>query len=318
METKEFGVKFAATTSRAVPMRFDFMHPALARADVKFVRDADRQPTLTFDLGDVRAALPLRQVGSNFGIPDHHPDLGLLDRIEAALRFSRAIAPGDPIPSETIDATPSWTPRAHYLCRAALKLGRALGASPSAGCDDPAAMLRDLERAVRANAVGSAPDAAAMAELTRDVARVEWLCRAVVSAQRVLGGLAKAASELGMRSVSDTSRAGAVALRAPALWASDLAMRADTLAADLRAACRAVPAFRRRLNPIVASLRAFALDVEPLVAMWNAETSRPDGASALGVEKVATMAIRRYGKFNPADFEWLPPAAHPARHTFDA
>ena len=78
-------------------------------------------------------------------------------------------------------------------------------------------LLRDLERAVRANAAGPAPDAAAMAELARDVARVDWLCRAVVSTQRVLGGLAKAGAERGMRSVSDTTRAGAVALRAPAL-----------------------------------------------------------------------------------------------------
>lgn len=299
------------------PTRFDFTHPALARPDLKFVRDDDRRPTLTFDLGGVRAAVPLRQVAANYGIPDRHPDFGLLNRVDAALRFSRAIAPGDPIPSETIDATPSWTPRPHYLCRAALKLGRALGASASAGCDDPAAMLRDLEHAVRANAAGIAPDAAAMAELTRDVARVEWLCRAIVSAQRVLGGLAKAGAGRGMRSVADTTRAGAVALRAPALWASDLAMRADALAADLRGACRAVPGFRRRLNPIVASLRAFALDVEPLVAMWNAESARSDGPSALGLEKVATMAIRRYGKFQPADFEWMPPAARLSPSVFD-
>ncbi len=318
METKEVAVNFAAVEARAASMRFDFTHPALARADMKFVRDDDRRPTLTFDLGGVQAAVPLRQVAANYGIPDHHPDIGLLKKVEAALRFSRAIAHGDPIPSETVDATPSWTPRPHYLCRAALKLGRALGASPSAGCDDPAAMLRDLERAVRANAAGPAPDAAAMAELARDVARVDWLCRAVVSTQRVLGGLAKAGAERGMRSVSDTTRAGAVALRAPALWASDLAMRADALAVDLRAACRAVPAFRRRLNPIVATLRAFALDIEPLVAMWNAETARSGGASALGLEKIATMAIRRYGKFDPAEFEWTPPMTHPARHAFDA
>jgi hypothetical protein len=318
METNEAVIDLAAGAQRGASGRFDFTHPALTRTDLKFVRDDDRRPTLTFDLGDVRAAVPLSQVAANYGIPDRPPDLDLLNKIEAALRFSRAIVPGDPIPSETVDATPSWTPRPHYLCRAALKLGRALGATPSAGCDDPAAMLRDLERAVRANAVGSAPDAAAMAELTRDVARVEWLCRAVVSAQRVLGGLAKAGAERGMRSVSDTTRAGAVALRAPALWASDLAMRADALAADLRAACRAVPAFRRRLNPIVASLRVFALDIEPLVEMWNAENARMGGPSALGLEKIATMAIRRYGKFNPADFEWTPPAARAARHAFDA
>lgn len=318
METKEVAVNFAAAEARAASMRFDFTHPALARADMKFVRDDDRRPTLTFDLGGVQAAVPLRQVAANYGIPDHHPDIGLLKKVEAALRFSRAIAHGDPIPSETVDATPSWTPRPHYLCRAALKLGRALGASPSAGCDDPAAMLRDLERAVRANAAGPAPDAAAMAELARDVARVDWLCRAVVSTQRVLGGLAKAGAERGMRSVSDTTRAGAVALRAPALWASDLAIRADALAVDLRAACRAVPAFRRRLNPIVATLRAFALDIEPLVAMWNAETARSGGASALGLEKIATMAIRRYAKFDPVEFEWTPPVTHPARHAFDA
>jgi hypothetical protein len=317
MQTNEAVIVPAARAPRATPDRFDFTHPALARPDLKFVRDDDRRPTLTFDLGGVRAAVPLRQVAANYGIPDRHPDLGLLNRIDAALRFSRAIAPGDPIPSEIVDATPSWTPRSPYLCRAALKLGRALGAAASAGCDDPAAMLRDLERAVRANAAGSAPDAAAMAELTRDVARVEWLCRAVVSAQRVLGGLAKAGAERGMRSISETTRAGAVALRAPALWASDLAMRADTLAADLRAACRAVPAFRRRLNPIVAALRAFALDIEPLVAMWNAETARSDGLSALGLEKIATMAIRRYGKFKPEDFEWTAPAARRSPHAFD-
>ncbi len=318
MGTNEAIIEPAAMPMRATPARFDFTHPALTRPDLKFVRDDDRLPTLTFDLGGVRAAVPLRQVAANYAIPDRHPDLDLLNRIEAALRFSRAIAPGDPIPSETRDATPSWTPRPPYLCRAALKLGRALGASPFAGCDDPAEMLRDLERAVRANAAGAAPDAAAMAELTRDVARVEWLCRAVVAAQRVLGGLAKAGAERGMRSVSETTRAGAVALRAPALWASDFAMRADAQAADLRAACRAVPAFRRRLNPIVASLRAFALDIEPLVALWNAETARPDGASALGLEKIATMAIRRYGKFKSADFEWTPPAARPGHHAFDA
>lgn len=318
MRMNEAIIEPAAMPICANPARFDFTHLALTRPGLKFVRDNDRRPTLTFDLGGVRAAVPLRQVAANFSIPDRHPDLDLLNRIEAALQFSRAIAPGDPIPSETRDATPSWTPRSPYLCRAALKLGRALGASPSAGCDDPAAMLRDLELAVRANAAGAAPDTAAMAELTRDVARVEWLCRAVVAVQRVLGGLASAGAERGMRSVSETTRAGAVALRAPVLWASDLAMRADAQAADLRAACRAVSTFRRRLNPIVASLRAFALDIEPLVATWNAEAARPDGASALGLEKIATMAIRRYGKFKPSDFEWTPPAAQSSPYAFDA
>lgn len=45
--------------------------------------------------------------------------------------------------------------------------------------------------------------------------------------------------------------------------------------------------------------------------------ARSDGPSALGLEKIATMAIRRYGKFKPADFEWTAPAARPSPHVFD-
>jgi hypothetical protein len=284
--------------------RFEFSHPSLRKPGLAFVRDEDRQPCLSFDLGDVRGTMPLRQVAANFSIPHAHPDIVLLSRIDKALRFSRSIKADDPLPTEMINGTPSWTPRAPYLLRAAVRLGRALGARHVLGGDDPDAMLRDLALAVRDCAPCAKLPVVEMAALTRDAARVEWLCRAVVTVQRLLGGLAKAGADRGLRSIAETTRSGALALRAPTLWASDLAMRADAMATDLGAACRSPGAFRAQLHPLIATLRAFVLDIEPLIVAWNTERDRPEGASAVGLERVAGLAVRRYAKFRPSEFEW--------------
>lgn len=282
--------------------RFVFAHPALRKQGTHFARDPSREPCLVVELGELRATIPLDRVPATFELPLGHGDRALLARVPAALAFVPAIAADDPIPNEIVDGSPSWTPREAYLDRAVAKLERALGLETPARSGLAAeasldALARQFARWGRVPAVSD------MFDVIGGVARADWLCRRAVAVQGLVGFLARAAGTQASRTTADAARAGALALREVAIWAGGRALSVDAAVADPVDALADPDGFRTRIHPLLSSLRAFALDVDGLLADWRRLRDRSDGPLAGELETLAVTAIARYAKFDPRRFE---------------
>jgi hypothetical protein len=279
-----------------------FTHPAFRKRSAYFARDPGRDACFVVELGGMRGTIPLKQVPLTFELPLDHADRALLAHVPSALAFVATMAADDPIPNEIVDGSPSWTPREVYLDHAVRKFERALGletaARPGLATDESVgALARQFAR------WGRVPAATDMFDVIGGVARADWLCRRVVDVQGVVGTLARAAAAQASKTTADAARAGALALREVAIWAGGQALRVDAAVADPVDGLADPDGFRARIHPLLASLRAFAIDVDGLLADWRRLRDRPDGPLAGEVETLASTAIARYAKFDPRRFE---------------
>jgi hypothetical protein len=86
-----------------------FGEPLFRRADT------DGTPVMLVMLGDKQAAIPLRSLQHEFGIPDDSPDGRMLGLIAQALDYVSGLRPGDPLPSEVLSGDASWEPDPMHL-----------------------------------------------------------------------------------------------------------------------------------------------------------------------------------------------------------
>jgi hypothetical protein len=301
--------------SAAVPDRFVFESPALRREGARFERDDAREAVFRFDLGGVQASVPLAQVPVSLGLPFDSPDRRLLKRIAPALRYSRAIRPDDSLPSECVDGSPSWSPKPRMMLRAIDRLRRALGANlldaggpDSSGPGEASTAMAALAAAIRTlrNARGRPIEARDLTEVAGVLARVDWLSRSVLTVQQCVGELARVSAERANTRMAELARASALGLRTAVIWATGRAMRADTTAADVLAALHDVESFNTVIRPQIATLRAFALDIEPAVVLWQGARQRHGGPTEADLEALMRLVRLRYANFEPELYQWSP------------
>jgi hypothetical protein len=92
------------------PTVFAFKHPVLTIKGSYFgMSKDDSTPVYFVELGDVKAAIPIKRLASSFSITRESGDLPLLDIVERGLCFVREIRCGDTIPSELLDGSASWS-----------------------------------------------------------------------------------------------------------------------------------------------------------------------------------------------------------------
>lgn len=288
-------------------MRLELAHPEFGRGDAHFAAGMDREIVMRQTLGDLGTAIKLDQVPVMLGLSADAADRRALRFVPAALRFRRTLRKGDALPDELFDGRPSWTPKPHRIARAVRRLSLAIGA-PDAPKDienDLPAVYRELTRWLHDRGMPGKTqiDSADIAQVATDAARVDWLCRAIIAVQQCLGALARTAAGRQNAHQSDAARATARGLRDAVVWASARAMAADQIVADPFAALRDVPAFAARLWPIVASLRAFALDIEPLMERWEAARGRRGGPTAQDLDQMLRLVSVRWADFDPALFD---------------
>ena len=86
--------------------------------------ESDSTPVMVVQLGEREAALPLRSMQREFGIPDDSADGRMLATIAASLDFIASLRLGDPLPAEVLTGTASWDPNpSHYqIANARLRL----------------------------------------------------------------------------------------------------------------------------------------------------------------------------------------------------
>ncbi len=293
-------------------MRLDFEHPAFGRAGAHFAVSTYREIVFRVELGELNASIDLDQVAGTFGLPQGARDRRLLKLVPAAIRYRRRICSGDVLPSETIDGSPSWAPKPHLLIRAVRRIGHALGAPGLLSDNSPPAdgiareALENLARVVRDRCNPRELDLAAadIAQVAMDTARVDWLCRAVIGLQQDVGAVARLAAGRQNAPRGESARAIAHGMRDAVVWASTLAMRLDAVVADPLRAFGNIDDFRRRLWPGLASLRAFALDIEPFAAAWGEARDRRGGPTDPDLEALYRLVAARYQPFDARAFEW--------------
>lgn len=89
---------------------FAFEHKVFSIPSCFFALTQDRrEPALFMPLGDLRGAVSLATLRTEFGIKPDSPDGALLEIIGRSLRYVREIRPGDSIPRELLDGSASWT-----------------------------------------------------------------------------------------------------------------------------------------------------------------------------------------------------------------
>src|SRR5678815_2054790 len=72
--------------------------------------ETDGLPVVVVRLGDKEAAVPLRSLQHEFGIPEKSDDGRMLDLIAQSLDFIAGLHMGDPLPTEVLGGEASWEP----------------------------------------------------------------------------------------------------------------------------------------------------------------------------------------------------------------
>ncbi len=311
--------------STPLPERFNFQHADLRRAGSVFVRGPDRLPMLKMDFGELKGSLPLDRLHTSLQLHADGIDRELLALVPEALRYVRQVQADDPVPSELRDGRPSWLPRSHVMQRAVGAVWRAverplalLDAAPAqknAAFDGAA---RDLARQL----LGLFPDITIaqveerVTAVVCDLARVDWLRRATTTLQRTVGEMAQYSAQQGNDSAGDLARRSALQLRDVTIWGTQKAIAADAAVGDINSLLAEPELLRRKAWPAICALRALALDVEPIILLWQSARDRADGGPRRrDLEDILRLTLQRYAGFDPAQF--LPKPVSMAAGGFD-
>jgi hypothetical protein len=300
-------------TTTPIPERFSFRHSDLRRMGAVFMRGADRLPMLKMDFGDLKGSLPLDRLPASLQLHADGIDAELLALVPDALRYVRQVRADDPVPSELRDGRPSWLPRPHVMQRAVVAVWRAVE-GPLAMLDGTASArtsetidghARDLARQL----LGLFPDVTIaqveerVTAVVSDVARVDWLRRATTTLQRTVGELAQFSVQHANDASGDLARRSALQLRDITIWGTEQAIAADAAVGDINGLLAEPELLRRKAWPAICALRALALDIEPIILLWQTARDRADGGPRLrDLEDILRLTLQRYAGFDPALF----------------
>jgi hypothetical protein len=229
----------------------------------------------------------------------------------------RQIRADDPIPGELIDGRPSWLPKPHVLDRAAATIWRTVEGSPELAQSDTPPSHRDPAKTdiqiMARRLLALFPDmTVAQAEahlqaVISDLARVDWLRRAIATLQRTVGELAQFSVLHAGEPVGDLSRRTALQLREVTIWGTSRAIAADAAVGDIHRLLAEPELLRHKAWPAIRLLRALILDVEPLLLRWQAARDRSDGGPRQrDMEDLLRLTLLRYAGFNHDRFSPLP------------
>jgi hypothetical protein len=124
------------------PEKCVLQNPIFTRLGTAMFRRAegDGAPVMVVPFGDGLAALPLRSLQREFGIPDESADGRMLGLIAESLDFVAGLTIGDPLPAEVLDGHASWQPatRHQQIAMARLRLQLLAWIDPAAAAQEAA------------------------------------------------------------------------------------------------------------------------------------------------------------------------------------
>lgn len=196
----------------SAPRLCSLEHPVFSRLGALLFRraESDGAPVMVVQLGDREAALPLRSLQREFGIPDDSEDGRMLAMIAASLDFVAGLHPGDPLPAEVLTGAASWDPSPTHFQIANARLRLQLVAwlrgndteatipldpqSLLAAADDPGLRQQVQDGFRRAAEVLQQPTAEAVVALLEDLGRELAYIEAL--RERLLGRVQTMAAKL--------------------------------------------------------------------------------------------------------------------------
>lgn len=284
---------------------FGFQHPLLRQGGVQFVRDYDRSLCLSIELGQQRATVTAGSLADFLSVDASHPDLSQLGLIDGALRFSRSVRHGDPIPSELITGRPSWQPTDQQRRKGGQALARTLdGLRPSATTDATAA---DIAKYVLNEFSVKSYDViiATISEVVEIVSFSSALQYSVYMFQKMLGDLVRLGKN---KSGIEAKRilVSAQNLRPLSDWASKKSLNLDLIGSDIQAAITKPQEYRDRSFNLVNTLRCWVLDVEPVLQEFSRATKRGGGTSDRHIEQLCRLIARRHDTFDATLYSVAP------------
>jgi hypothetical protein len=260
--------------------------------------EVDGAPVMVVQLGEREAALPLRSLQREFGIPDASEDGWMLARIAESLDFVSVLRPGDPLPSEVLTGEASWEPDPLHLEIAQTRLRVSLvdwlnegNGSEHAPLDAGALLVvahdpklrhqvqQALSRAAEALGLATSAEVIGLLEaLGHELAYIEALRDRLLHRVRAVAGKIERLSR-GWRSdashietLTQVKRLTAIALRQIVVRFDELDAQTGEVMAALRNADSQKTFIRSNRDWLYRSQRAW----EPILAQWDAATGTFD------------------------------------------
>jgi hypothetical protein len=285
--------------------------------------DADATPVMVVHLGEREAAMPLRAVQREFGIPDDSADGRMLALIGEALDFVPALRLGDKLPLEVLTGDASWQPGAEHVHRALTRLNLQLVAwlhgtagSDTVVLDAEALAQADADPVLRQHVQEAFQRAAAFLKLPSKeavIAQMESLASELSYIEALRDRLLDRVRALAIRiermcrvSQSDSGQRGSLGrlrfLSAEALQQLNRRFEEqDAQGAEVMAVLRNLESHRGFIRSNRDWLYRSHMAWDPLLAEW-------DKAGALTTDALRPLLIRTYQflapRFMPVT-EWL-------------
>lgn len=287
---------------------FVFVSPFLAQPSAVFVRAIDRQPMLQIDLGGHKASYPLEAVPKAAELSTGHPDRAMLRHVRPALMYRDQVTSGDRIPSELTDGRPSWTPDSALQAQVVRRILEILSADAAT---DDAATVGDASAAIARRLIGvdnkRNPDIVGSIRDMLDAAACAMELRGkLTDCQRMVGEMATRSADRKPFAGQERLRDSAVKLRNVMVWASKRTMALDMLAQDVRAAVEDQDRLTDRIWPAVNELRAWWLDLSPVIRAWQAASSVTPELRVSDIESLHRLVTIRYAEFDPDIYRTKP------------
>ena len=281
---------------------FGFTSTYLRQRDAVFERTADRQAVLRVDFGGNRATVPLTTVPGAADLSAGHPDIALLRLVEPALLYRETVSAGDPVPTEILSGRPSWQVQPRTAKRVERRILEALCAQ-SAG--EGAKAEGDPAETIARQLIGvDTRRDARVVQVLRDhldaAVYAMQLSDDVTACQRMVGEMATLAVRREAFAEQDRVRDAARKLRHVIVWATKRTMALDMLANDIKGALSDRDQLTERTWPAINELRAWALDLAPILRAWN-EMGKAAADLRIGdIENLHRLITIRFSDFDPA------------------
>lgn len=290
------------------PNRFNFTSRLLTKQDAEFVRQSNREVVLKVLIGVQTTIFPLRSLAAHPDLGADHQDIELLPCVERALFFRRAVRSGDKIPTELSTGRPSWTPQKHIVNRATSTVLAQL----SAKLPEIATHNHEKEDAASTIApflVKSGGSIEEMSErieiLTDSLACLIAIRNAVATIQHIVGRIAKEIKTSAYQQSVERLKQIGVLLRRLSNWATKELMRLDGECAQILPALLEPGHMEQRVWPRINRLRAWMIDIEPIVESWGQIADNSLSTSGPERDIFDRMVTIRYGDGFDPNIYWL-------------
>lgn len=275
---------------------------------------------------DLRASMQIEKLVDHLNIQFDSKDSAMLLIVPEALKYLKTIKNGDAIPTEIIDAKPSWSPSQHDLKSGVMqvwpvferfispqahnRLGHALSHAATAGKDALNAIAEQAIQDFRKEIPAIEPSVASktFSDMMTNAGRLGAMRRQFADMQIVVNDMAAISKK---RSSYDRigflSNALATSIKRLSKWAGAKILEAEIVFEEPLRHIVSPLKGRSTIWESLASLRKFFRNVGDTMLQWREETRRAPDRIEKAIESIHAKVYRGINDVNPDIFLWRRP-----------